>query len=131
MLIVEDSTVIVSVVPFNLCLRCWIVSNDHLHPYPILLTMQNVFSYTVYLGSEIAISGADPWFVVKGGVSRRGVWGPLKVPRGVLVGYPGDLKLWGFEESQTFIWTTFLNQPHHFYQTKKTWLWVLILSDNC
>jgi hypothetical protein len=36
-----------------------------------------------------------------------------------------------FEELQTFIWTTILNQPHHFYQTKKTWLWVLILSDNC
>jgi hypothetical protein len=40
-------------------------------------------------------------------------------------------KLWGFEELQTFIWTTILNQPHHFYQTKKTWFWVLILSDNC
>jgi hypothetical protein len=25
-------------------------------------------------------SGADPGFVVRGGVSRRGVWGPLKVP---------------------------------------------------
>ena len=24
--------------------------------------------------------GADPGFVVRGGVSRRGVWGPLKVP---------------------------------------------------
>ena len=23
---------------------------------------------------------ADPGFVVRGGVSRRGVWGPLKVP---------------------------------------------------
>jgi hypothetical protein len=39
------------------------------------------------------------------------------------------LKLWGFEELQTFIWTTILNQSHHFYQTKKTWFWVLILSD--
>jgi hypothetical protein len=29
--------------------------------------------------------------VVRGGVSRRGVWGPLM------------LKLWGFEELQTFI----------------------------
>ena len=28
------------------------------------------------------ISGADPGFVVKGGVSMRGVWGPLKVPSG-------------------------------------------------
>ena len=27
-------------------------------------------------------SGADPGFVVKGGVSRRGVWGPLSVPSG-------------------------------------------------
>jgi hypothetical protein len=26
------------------------------------------------------LSGADPGFVVRGGVSRRGVWGPLKVP---------------------------------------------------
>ena len=27
-------------------------------------------------------TGADPGFVVRGGVSRRGVWGPLKVPSG-------------------------------------------------
>jgi hypothetical protein len=26
------------------------------------------------------VSGADPGFVVRGGVSRRGVWGLLKVP---------------------------------------------------
>ena len=26
--------------------------------------------------------GADPGFVVRGGVSRRGVWGPFKVPSG-------------------------------------------------
>ena len=25
-------------------------------------------------------TGVDPGFVVSGGVSRRGVWGPLKVP---------------------------------------------------
>ena len=25
-------------------------------------------------------AGADPGFVVRGGVSRRGVWGPLKIP---------------------------------------------------
>jgi hypothetical protein len=24
--------------------------------------------------------GADPGFVVRGGMSRRGIWGPLKVP---------------------------------------------------
>jgi hypothetical protein len=28
----------------------------------------------------ISCVGADPGFVVRGGVSRRGVWGPLKVP---------------------------------------------------
>ena len=27
-------------------------------------------------------SGADPGFGIKGGVSRRGIWGPLKVPNG-------------------------------------------------
>ena len=32
-----------------------------------------------------------------GGVSRRGVWGPLKVPSG------SRAELWGFEELQTFI----------------------------
>ena len=26
------------------------------------------------------LSGADPGFVVRGGVSRRGIWGPHKVP---------------------------------------------------
>jgi hypothetical protein len=26
------------------------------------------------------LPGADPGFVVRGGMSRRGVWGPLKVP---------------------------------------------------
>jgi hypothetical protein len=25
-------------------------------------------------------SGADPGFGIRGGVSRRGIWGPLKVP---------------------------------------------------
>jgi hypothetical protein len=28
------------------------------------------------------ISGADPGFGIRGGVSRRGIWGPLKVPSG-------------------------------------------------
>ena len=28
------------------------------------------------------LSGADPGFVVRGGVSRRWFWGPLKVPSG-------------------------------------------------
>ena len=43
------------------------------------------------------LSGADPGFMVRGGVSRRGVWGPLKVPSG------SRAELWGFEELQTFI----------------------------
>ena len=38
-------------------------------------------------------SGADPGFGIRGGVSRRGVWGPLKVPQRfkdrALVGGPG------------------------------------------
>ena len=45
-----------------------------------------------------------------GGVSRRGVWGPLKVPQRfqdrALVGGPGKPpppKLWGSEEVHTFI----------------------------
>ena len=47
----------------------------------------------------------DLW--LGGGVSRRGVWGPLKVSAQrvqgrVLVGGPGG-KLWGFEELPTFI----------------------------
>ena len=28
------------------------------------------------------LSGADPGFGIRGGVSRRGIWGPLKVPIG-------------------------------------------------
>jgi hypothetical protein len=100
---------------------------------PLLLPRsfpQNITTLTTTIEGK---PGAVPRFV-----SRRGVWGPLKIPTG-----PGQSpvrgprggeaphKLWGFEELQTFIWTTILNQPHHFYQTKKTWLWVLILSDNC
>jgi hypothetical protein len=46
--------------------------------------------------------GQSPWRGPRGGQAPR--------------------KLCGFKELQTFIWTTFLNQPHHFYQTKKTWL---------
>ena len=115
-------------------------------------------------------AGADPGFVVREGVSRRGVWGPHTVPQrvvgralvGLLSPFPVvfsgysdpvsatnktdcddiaeillnmalntinqpnlplplkyNTKLWGFEELQTFNWTTILNQPHHFYQTKK------------
>ena len=48
----------------------------------------------VYIIDGISIlSGADPGFVVRGGVSRRGVWGPLLGPQRVegrsLVGGPG------------------------------------------
>ena len=34
------------------------------------------------IGCVVHYAGADPGFVVKGGVSMRGVWGPLKVPSG-------------------------------------------------
>jgi hypothetical protein len=39
----------------------------------------------------VPISGADPGFVVRGGVSRRGVWGPRPhwVQGRALVGGPG------------------------------------------
>jgi hypothetical protein len=64
-------------------------------------------------------SGADPGFVVKGGREyARGLEtlaGPGQNPY-------RERKLWGFEELQTFIWTTILNQPHHLYQTKKNQL---------
>ena len=41
----------------------------------------------IYFDSDMSkitntVAGADPGFVVRGGVSRRGVWGPLKVPSG-------------------------------------------------
>ena len=56
--------------------------------------------------------GTDPGFVVRGGgggVSRRGVWGPLKVPSGSKAepwqGTRGRSppEALGFEELQTFI----------------------------
>jgi hypothetical protein len=41
----------------------------------------------------MSLTGADPGFGIRGGVSRRGVWGPLKVPQRfqdrALVGGPG------------------------------------------
>jgi hypothetical protein len=46
------------------------------------------------------ISGADPGFVVREGVSRRRAWGPLKVPQRVQGRAPEAL---GFKELQTFI----------------------------
>ena len=84
--------------------------------------------------------GADPGFVVRGGGAWEGKGSGDHLRSSVGQGQsPGSgprgakppRKLWGFEELQTFIWTTILNQPHHFYQTKKTLLWVLILLDNC
>jgi hypothetical protein len=85
-----------------------------------------------------SIPGADPGFVVRGGAwvgegsgdRLRSPAGPRQSPdRGP--GGRSPPEALGFEELQTFIWTTILNQPHLFYQTKKTWFWVLILSDNC
>ena len=84
------------------------------------------------------LSGADPGFVVRGGAwvcegsgdRLRSPAGPSQSP-GRGPGGRSPPEALGFEELQTFIWTTILNQPHRFYQTKKTWLWVLILSDNC
>ena len=65
-----------------------------------------------YVRRLYVFAGADPGFVVRGGgVSRRGVWGPLIVPQRVvgraLVGGPGGQsppppKLWGFGVLQTF-----------------------------
>ena len=42
--------------------------------------------------ASVVLSGADPGFVVRGGVSRRGVWGPRPqwVQGRALVGGPGD-----------------------------------------
>jgi hypothetical protein len=61
-----------------------------------------------YEYNEESDTGADPGFVVRVGVSMRGVWGP-RPQRGqgrALVGGPGGVaprRLWGFEELQTFI----------------------------
>jgi hypothetical protein len=41
-----------------------------------------IMKFDMYLGYDMQITGADPGFVVRGGVSRRGVWGPLRVPSG-------------------------------------------------
>ena len=51
--------------------------------------------YMFMIHANIVIPGADPGFVVRGGggVSRRGVWGPLLGPQRVegraLIGVPG------------------------------------------
>jgi hypothetical protein len=78
---------------------------------------------------DLGLGGA--WVGEGSGDRLRFPAGPGQSPRrGFRWAKPLLLKLWGFEELQTFIWTI-LSQPHHFYQTKKTLLWVLILSDNC
>jgi hypothetical protein len=75
--------------------------------------------------SELALSGPDPGFVVRGGVSRRGVCGPLKVPSWSRVEPP-----WSSEDFRNYrhlferqFWTNHTN----FIRPKKTWFWVLIL----
>ena len=79
---------------------------------------------------DLRLGGA--WVGEGSGDRLRSPAGPGQSPRrGSRWAKPLPPKLWGFEELQTFIWTTILNQPHHFYQTKKILLWVLILSDNC
>jgi hypothetical protein len=72
--------------------------------------MYRSISDTIEQECLLKVSEADPGFVVRGGVSKRGVWGPLKVPsgqgqspgRGPRGALP-PLKLWGFEELRTFI----------------------------
>ena len=43
-------------------------------------------SYLPITTDSKGVTGADPGFVVKGGVSMRGVWGPYRVPDRTLVG---------------------------------------------
>ena len=74
--------------------------------------------------------GGGAWVGEGSGDRLRSPAGPRQSP-GRGPGGRSTPEALGFEELQTFIWTTILNQPHHFYQTKTTWLWVLILSDNC
>ena len=72
-----------------------------------------IISYLVPLMwlKKLSLPGADPGFGIREGVSRRGVWGPLKVPqriqdRALVGGQGGETpppKLWGFEELHTFI----------------------------
>jgi hypothetical protein len=80
--------------------------------------------------SELALSGPDPGFVVRGGVSRRGVCGPLKVPSWSRVEpwFRGALGILGITD-------IYLNENFEpttpFLSDKKTWFWVLIFSNNC
>jgi hypothetical protein len=46
----------------------------------ILTSGRMRYQYPDLRAYVMPVSGADPGFVVKGGVSRRGVWGPFKVP---------------------------------------------------
>jgi hypothetical protein len=40
------------------------------------------FITTFFYKQSLLLPGADLGFVVRGDVSRRGIWGPLKVPSG-------------------------------------------------
>ena len=66
---------------------------------------------------DLGLGGA--WVGEGSGDRLRSPAGPGQSPsRGSRGAKPLPPKLWGFEELQTFIWTTILNQPHHFYKTK-------------
>jgi hypothetical protein len=68
-------------------------------PHCLLIALK-LFSFYF----KMHLSGADPGFGIRGGgVSRRGIWGPIKVPSGSRWAKPLPPKLWGFEELPTFI----------------------------
>ena len=82
-----------------------------------------------YLESnEIPSTGAHPGFVVKGGVSMRGVWGPERVPDRTFIGNGSS---GGLRNYRHLFERQFGSNHTIFIRQKKTWLWVLILSDNC
>jgi hypothetical protein len=63
-----------------------------------IIFLEDKHKIVLHLSILYEYPGADLGFVVRGGVSRRWIWGPLKVPSG-----SRGAKLWGFEELQTFI----------------------------
>ena len=68
----------------------WIFFNKKLIlDYYFCLKSGPVFLFQIFIIAPLPFlrdiklyPGADPGFVVRVGVSRRGVWGPLKVPSG-------------------------------------------------